>query len=103
MLFRILAIDDLTSPIEIQSLMAGDCKRRLCPVVLSKELLNIFAGNNTSSLIVEKWCRITFQNAYVEIFPQVLQCDSGKQASERAADNDDVFGLCRCHIKYLRL
>ena len=79
MLFRILAIDDLTSPIEIQSLMAGDCKRRLCPVVLS------------------------FQNAYVEIFPQVLQCDSGKQASERAADNDDVFGLCRCHIKYLRL
>jgi len=49
-----------------------------------KELLSVAAGYHSCTLVVEKWCGISFQDA--DIVAEAFEDDAGEEAAEGAAD-----------------
>jgi hypothetical protein len=46
-----------------------------------EELLHILSSHYTSTLILEKRCRITLKDANIEVFAKALQCDASQKAT----------------------
>jgi hypothetical protein len=61
--------------------MTWNCQRSLAAVVRFEELLHILSSHYTSTLILEKRCRITLKDANIEVFAKALQCDASQKAT----------------------
>jgi hypothetical protein len=93
-LLLIVTVYDLASFIKVKSLMTWNCQCSLASVVRFEELLHVLSSHHTSTLILKKRCRITFEDANVKVFAKALQCDTGQKAAQRAPYDYNVLGLC---------